>query len=64
MKKNNQKLPKSTTCCWTLRKDYLNFTMKQYFVGVNAKFAYDLSSDILRNGNNAGATFLLSVFFI
>ena len=48
MKLSGGKLPKSTTCCWTLRKDNPNFIMKQYFVGVDGMFAYDLSSDVLK----------------
>ena len=63
MKLSGGKLPKSTTCCWTLRKDNPNFIMKQYFVGVDGMFAYDLSSDVLKNENNAGATFMSSLFF-
>ena len=63
MKLSGGKLPKSTTCCWTLRKDNPNFIMKQYFIGVDGMFAYDLSSDVLKNENNAGATFMSSLFF-
>ena len=63
MKLSGGKLPKSTTCCWTLRKDHPNFIMKQYFVGVGGMFAYDLSSNVLKSENNAGATFLSSAFF-
>ena len=63
MKLSGGKFPKSTTCCGTLRKDYPNFIMKQYFVGVDGMFAYDLSSNFLKSENNAGATFLSSAFF-
>ena len=37
--------------------------MKQYFVGIDIKFALDLPSDKLNNGNNIGATFLSSMFY-
>ena len=59
---NKGKLPKSTTCCWTLRKDHERLVMKQYFVGVDGKFALDLSSDMLKNGKDVGATFMSSMF--
>ena len=36
--------------------------MKQYFVGVDGKFALDLSSDMLKNGKDVGATFMSSMF--
>ena len=62
MELNNGKLPKSTTCSWSLRKNYKEFLHVQYFVGSDFFGAFDLSSNILRNGSNAGATFLSSMF--
>ena len=59
---NEGNLPKSTTCCWTLRKNSDHLVMKQYFVGVDGKFALDLSSDILKDGKQVGSTFLSSMF--
>ena len=59
---NEGNLPKSTTCCWTLRKNSDQLVMKQYFVGVDGKFALDLSSDILKDEKQVGSNFLSSMF--
>ena len=63
LKINKGKLPKSTTCCWTLRERIDDLTMKQYFIGVDAKFAWDLSSDILKK-NMSGPPFYHQCFII
>ena len=55
-------MPKTTTCCWSLRKNVEDFVMKQYFVSADCNFAFDLSSDKLKDGNNWGATFYSSMF--
>ena len=57
------KLPKSTTCCWQLSKDYQDKTMHQYFVATKYKFALDISSNVLKNDNAIGATFMSSMFY-
>ena len=62
MKMSQGQLPKSTTCCWSLRRNNEDYVMKQYFVGVDLKFGYDISSNKLKNKNNVGATFLSSLF--
>ena len=61
--KNMGSLPKSTTCCWSLRQNSTEYIMKQYFVGIDTKFALNLSSDKLNLGHNVGATFLSSMFY-
>lgn len=59
----NEKLPKSTTCCWCLREFNTEFCLKQYFIGIDLKFAFDLSSSTLNNSDSVGATFFSSIFF-
>ena len=59
---NEGNLPKSTTCCWNLRKNSDQLVMKQYFVGVDGKCALDVSSDILKYGKQVGSNFLSSMF--
>ena len=60
---NNNKLPKSTTCCWRLSKDNQEHIMYQYFVSTKYFFALDISSSVLKNENTIGATFMSSMFF-
>ena len=62
MKETKGYLPKSTTCCWSLRKEISEFCHIQYFVDIDHGYAYDLSSPILSNNNNVGATFQSSLF--
>ena len=62
MKETNGYLPKSTTCCWSLRKEMSEFCHIQYFVDIDHGYAYDLSSPLLSNNNNIGATFQSSLF--
>ena len=62
MKENEGKLPKSTTCCWSLGENLINYVMKQCFVSVNCKFALDLLSNVLKDCNNWGATIISSMF--
>ena len=62
MKMSQGQLPKSTMCCWSLRRNNEDYLMKQYFVGVDLKFGYDISSNKLKDKNNVGATFLSSLF--
>ena len=55
--------PKNTiTCCWSLRANSELYLLIQYFVGIEGRFAYDLSSNVLGRGNDAGATFMSSLF--
>ena len=58
----NNNLPKSTTCCWSLRKKYDGLKLLQFFVSPELKFGLNLSSQILFNNNSVGATFLSSLF--
>ena len=60
--KNDGKLPKTTTCCWSLRKNDQRYVMKQYFVSVDCNFALDISSNKLKDGCNWGATFYSAMF--
>ena len=60
---NHQKLPKSTTCCWRLTKNYENLIMCQFFVAPYDKFCINLSSNILSNNRCVGATFYSSMFY-
>ena len=60
---NHQKLPKSTTCCWRLTKNYDNLIMYQFFVAPYDKFCINLSSNILSNNRCVGATFYSSMFY-
>lgn len=57
------KLPKSTTCAWTLRSQCTpNSKLFQYFVSSSSGFAYDLSSYNLEKLGTVGATFQSSLF--
>ena len=58
----NGKLPKSTTCCWSLRSEDMNFKLVQYFVLFDYDIAYDLSSNFNSDSMNIGATFMSSLF--
>ena len=60
---NQNQLPKSTTCCWCLRHNNNDYILKQYFVSPDIRFGLNLSSDILNNHNNVGATFYSSMFY-
>ena len=60
---NQNKLPKSTTCCWVLSKKYDDIHMYQYFVSPQYLFALDLSSDNAKSNKGIGATFMSSMFF-
>ena len=62
LKFSNGKLPKSTTCCWSLRGNCSKYKMFQYFVAPDHRFAIDLSSENLKDHKNVGATFLSSLF--
>ena len=62
MKVNKGRLPKSTTCCWTLRQNHPFFEHYQYFVGPELFFALNLSSLVFGNNINVGATFMSSMF--
>ena len=55
------KLPKSTTCCWSLRCNSNTYRHIQYFFIVDHSIAYNISSDKLRNKQNVGATFMSSL---
>jgi hypothetical protein len=55
-------LPKSTTCCWKLRKKCQQSTMFQFFVGISAGFAFDISSSVTESLDSVGATFQSSLF--
>ena len=63
MDNNQDQLPKSTTCCWCLRHNNNDYILKQYFVSPDIRFGLNLSSDILNNHNNVGATFYSSMFY-
>ena len=56
-------IPKSTTCCWKLSKNYEELTMHQYFVSPQYMFGLNLSSNVLFDSNDVGATFLSSLFY-
>ena len=58
----NNNHSKSTTCCWSLRKRYNGIKLLQFFVSPELKFGLNLSSYILNNNNNIGATFFSSLF--
>ena len=58
----NGKLPKSTTCCWSLRSEDMNFKLVQYFVLFDYDIAYDLSSNFNSDSMNIGAKFMSSLF--
>ena len=60
---HDNKLPKSTTCCWILSKNYKHMKMNQYFVSTQYMFAQDLSSNIRIMKEGIGATFMSSMFF-
>ena len=57
------KIPKSTTCCWRLSKDYDYLIMHQYFVSPQYMFGIDVSSKNLCNNNDVGDTFIPSLFY-
>lgn len=60
---NGDKLPKSTTCAWTLRSPCPKKSqMFQYFVGSSSGFAYDLSSYNIGELGTVGATFQSFMF--
>ena len=59
---NNNRLPKSTTCCWILRERNPKYRLYQYFVGIDLQFALNLSSYINEHNTGIGATFMSSVF--
>ena len=59
----NNVVPKSTTCCWRLSKDYDHIIMYQYFVSPQYMFGLDISSHILRDEKDVGATFMSSMFY-
>ena len=56
-------IPKSTTCCWRLSKKYEGFIMHQYFVSPQYMFGLDLSSNVLCDDDDVGATFMSSLFY-
>ena len=59
----NGQLPKSTTCCWSLRNTHSVYIHAQYFVGLDACFAYLVSSDSFENpGVYLGGNFHSSLF--
>ncbi len=55
-------IPKSTTCCWTLREKCQRSVMMQFFVGVSAGFAFDISSPVTSDLGKIGGTFQSSLF--
>lgn len=59
----DNKIPKSTTCCWRLSKYYDNWCMYQYFVTPQYMFGIDISSNILYHNKDVGATFMSSLFY-
>ena len=56
-------VPKSTTCCWRLTKSNKDLIMHQFFVSPQYRFGLDISSNVLCDDNDVGATFVLSLFF-
>ena len=62
LNETNGYLPKSTTCCWSLRRNVEGFCHVQYFVDTDHGFSFDLSSPLLSNKRNVGATFQSSLF--
>ena len=58
----NERIPKSTTCCWLQRKQCTSKSrMIQYFVSPSSGFGYDLSSELLKRMGSVGATFQSSL---
>ena len=45
------------------RRNSKDYILKQYFVGIDAKFALDLSLEKLNNNCNVGANFLSFMFY-
>ena len=56
-------IPKSTTCCWKLSKNYDIWCMYQFFVSSQYMFGINISSDTLGDNNDVGATFMSSLFY-
>ena len=56
-------VPKSTTCCWRLTKNNEDLIMHQFFVSPQYRFGLDISSNVLRDNNDVGATFMSSLFY-
>ena len=56
-------IPKSTTCCWKLSKYYDDYSMFQYFISPQYMFGIDISSNVLKDNMDVGATFLSSLFY-
>lgn len=51
------RLPKSTTCCWTMRENVENYPMLQFFCYPEVGICYDISSEETKGCVGAGATF-------
>ena len=63
LQQNENKLPKSTTCCWKLVKSYSCLKLQQFFVAPENNFCINLSSDVMSVKNGVGATFYSSMFY-
>ena len=63
MKQSENNIPKSTTCCWKLCKNYEDWTMYQYFVSPQYNFGLNISSNTLSDNKDVGATFMSSLFY-
>ena len=61
--KNMGSLPKSTTCCWRFSKSNEGLIMHQFFVSPQYRFGLDISSNVLCDNNDVGATFMSSLFY-
>ena len=63
LQQNGNKLPKSTTCCWRILKNYTDLKMQQFFVAPDDNFCIYLSSNFMSTKNGVGATFYSSMFY-
>ena len=62
LQQTNGNLPKSTTCCWSLRTENVKYRLVQYFILHDYRVAYDVSSNVTSSSFNIGATFMSSMF--
>ena len=59
MKETKGYLPRSTSCCWSLRKNMAEFCHIQYFVDIDHGYVCDISSPLLSDNNNVQKIFFL-----